>query len=476
MIAINYYITKIKKIESDLKKMQSVRELISYIPVSSIAAVSLFLLCLWTFSPIYIMLKSILLNSHDLSDYYLNRIYLGSDWYTLLQQIGFIGCMILLFLLIKSCFLSLSDKIPTLLYSKRNLVEILLLCLLILAVFSTIASSDPLLSLRGSFYRKDGLISYIAYAGIFACGYLMDSISSIKKILMMIVLSSTFMSVLMLINIDKLNLLLNFHPNSAVFYNTNHFGYYLCIAVMSAAALFLIEEVNTKNSLYYLICFAVLVAALVKNNSFGPYIGVLVGILFLGVISFIFFKEQLTRIITVIVVFIVVCFVINIDNGFLGNELIKLSKDVQSIVNNTVTADKAGSGRWILWTEGVKYIFEKPLLGYGPENLGARYMLEGIEHDRPHNEFIQIAASLGIPALLFYIGALFRHFSIVVLNRNNLNITIITLNSIIFAYLISSMFGNTMFYTSPFYFMLLGMTVSNTKKWYYSDGSRCDKK
>lgn len=470
MIAnIKNYMMNIKRIRTDLRTMKSVRELICYIPISSIKAVSLVLLCLWILSPVYITVKSIF-NNRTESDF-ITKFNLGLDWYILLQQVGFIGCIILLFLLIQNHLLYLSDKMPPMLYLRRNLVDILLLCLLIWAVFSTIVSDDPLLSLNGSVYRKDGLISYIAYAGIFACGYLIDSASLIKKVLKVIVLSSTFMSLLMLANIDSVNRLLNFHSNSAVFYNINHFAYYLCMAIMSAVALFLIEGASTKKSYLYLICFAVLVATLVNNSSLGPYIGVLAGILFLGVLSLIYSKGHLTKTIAVIAVFVIVSFVMNISNGFLDNELMKLFGDMQSIVNNTETADKAGSGRWILWVEGVKFIFEKPFLGFGPENLGARYMLEGIEHDRPHNEFIQIAASLGIPALLFYTAALFRHFSIVALNRKNLNIVIISLNSIVLAYLISSLFGNTMFYTSPFYFMFLGMAVSNTKKWVYNNGT-----
>lgn len=113
----------------------------------------------------------------------------------------------------------------------------------------------------------------------------------------------------------------------------------------------------------------------------------------------------------------------------------------------------------------IKFVVEKPMFGYGPENLGARYLAEGIAHDRPHNEFIQIAASLGIPALLFYILALLKNFSTLFINRKSLTITTITLNAIIVAYLVSSFFGNTMFYTSPFYFMLLGITMGNIVSW-----------
>jgi hypothetical protein len=61
--------------------------------------------------------------------------------------------------------------------------------------------------------------------------------------------------------------------------------------------------------------------------------------------------------------------------------------------------------------------------------------------------------------------ALLKHFSVVFFNRKSLTIGIIGLNAIIVTYLVSSQFGNTMFYTSPFYFLLLGITIGSTKKW-----------
>ena len=82
-------------------------------------------------------------------------------------------------------------------------------------------------------------------------------------------------------------------------------------------------------------------------------------------------------------------------------------------------------------------------------------MQDGIQQDRPHNEFIQIAASLGIPALVFYVVALFKQFKLIINNIDKVDISVVSLNTIIFTYLVSSFFGNTMFYTSPFYFMIL---------------------
>ena len=50
------------------------------------------------------------------------------------------------------------------------------------------------------------------------------------------------------------------------------------------------------------------------------------------------------------------------------------------------------------------------MVGYGIENLEQAYLEVGITQDRPHNEFIQIGASIGIIGLILYIASLGFHF------------------------------------------------------------------
>ena len=55
-----------------------------------------------------------------------------------------------------------------------------------------------------------------------------------------------------------------------------------------------------------------------------------------------------------------------------------------------------GSGRGILLKNAILFANQKPIFGYGPDNLGQAYFDKGItNNDRPHNELIQFAASLG---------------------------------------------------------------------------------
>ena len=51
-------------------------------------------------------------------------------------------------------------------------------------------------------------------------------------------------------------------------------------------------------------------------------------------------------------------------------------------------------------------IKEKPLLGYGPDNLKPHYVERDVNLDRAHNEPIERAVATGIPSALFYYAAI----------------------------------------------------------------------
>ena len=128
-------------------------------------------------------------------------------------------------------------------------------------------------------------------------------------------------------------------------------------------------------------------------------------------------------------------------------------KDKEQIIQN---AERGGSGRIRIWKYGIKFWLERPLLGYGPDNLESKYKEVWINQDRPHNLLIQLLTTSGIPGLITYITAI----GIILLKglktlkiQNSLHIIVF---SNVIAYLISAMFGNSMYYTSPYFFIFLG--------------------
>lgn len=102
-------------------------------------------------------------------------------------------------------------------------------------------------------------------------------------------------------------------------------------------------------------------------------------------------------------------YVLPFSSGTLGQ--------VHQLLHGTVDPS-FGSGRIRIWDEVVHLIGQAPLLGGGPDTLVARMgftftrwssetgtMIEAVV-DAAHNDFLNIAVNLGLPALAFYIAGL----------------------------------------------------------------------
>lgn len=92
----------------------------------------------------------------------------------------------------------------------------------------------------------------------------------------------------------------------------------------------------------------------------------------------------------------------------------------------TITSDTdynhtSETGRLQIWSRGIGYLLDNPMLGVGPGNFSTaegtlsplaerqQYGI-GVRWNAPHNSFVQIAAELGFPGLLLYLGVIASAF------------------------------------------------------------------
>lgn len=79
--------------------------------------------------------------------------------------------------------------------------------------------------------------------------------------------------------------------------------------------------------------------------------------------------------------------------------------------------------------------------------------------DRPHNLLIQLATTSGIVGLITYMGGI-AMILLVGLKTMKLENDIHVISfACVLAYLVSAMFGNSMYYTSPYFFIFLGILM-----------------
>ncbi len=284
----------------------------------------------------------------------------------------------------------------------------------------------------------------------------------VRRVLVTLTAVSAGLAALAVLDLEAMNRTLHLTQVTSVFYNANHYGYFL--ALTAPGALFLLAEHSMKLSrkLSVLAAFGLITASLNLNQSLGPFLGVVVALMFVLAVTC-WLRQPVGPVLLVIGLFAAVSVLVNLIQPRLLADLLRLSRDTQLIVDGAPEAMTAGSSRWILWVNGMQMALERPLLGFGPDNLGAVYLARGITIDRPHNELIQLAASLGFPSVIFYLLALLAVAVDFIRNRARMGASETALLTMVAAYFVSSLVGNSMFYTTPFYFCVLGLAAGRIR-------------
>ena len=359
-------------------------------------------------------------------------------------------------------------------FSKNGILKnrwfLYLLLLFVWAIVSTLLSDDPLRAFSGGNYTHDGFFSYILYASAFLCA---STIRKEKYRLIILRLFCSVVSVLALIMVIQelsRNSFLDYcFPSfrAVVFNQFNHFGYVLCMGIIAFWGLYLYDKTaGRKMQIAYLVGFCALVYALLINDTFGAYLATVVA----TPIIFIFYVRSggiicwKSFVPLVAFVLISVLSILNVLPGSanLSKNLTQFGTDVKNVATGSEQAASAGTGRFTLWKDTIKKISERPLFGYGPQGFYGKNAITN--NDAPHNEYLQMAGFLGIPALLFYLGALFSlafdHWKKI----KELDPLVIAVSGVTVVYLFSAFFGNPFFNTAPFFWMFLGLTTATNEK------------
>ena len=293
----------------------------------------------------------------------------------------------------------------------------------------------------------------------------------------------------------------NVFPQRSIFRNSNHFAYVLCMAVIAAAVLAIIEK-NIFEKILYLVAFGTLTYMLILNDTFGGYLGVLValallfvygmGKIILMIVSNKDADEDTRRknkknmmnffIVYLMIAGIFTAFSLTVkdeydkviasrnfktffsDIGIFQNatqETSNTENEESSTDNNKSESDavlkNVGSGRGIVWVKSLELVKQRPLFGYGLECLLFQFNGQfGVNEGRTHNLLLQLLATVGIPGTIMYFLALGIIFVRLVKNWKTWNDVEKICVFVGIAYIITAMTGNTTYYTSPYFMMFLG--------------------
>ena len=331
-------------------------------------------------------------------------------------------------------------------------------CVVVLAYISTLMNADNPYRFRGLYPSEIGIFSYMMFfLAFFFCSSLVNSDQVKTAYFLMFLLLSIpigLFAIYVSVRYGEFEAA-GFHTNpEGIFYQFNHYGYYLAMTIVLAASMLAFEKDRIHKTIYAVILeFNTVV--LVFNDTFGAWLAVFVGLVALVIGMRIRNGSFELSSILVLIVFIATTLVLTPWQPGILNSFLRLFSDAGAIVVNSEDADAAGTHRWRLWKGTAGYISERPLLGWGPEGF-ADELERTCGNPRAHNEFLSYAGFFGIPAGCCYL--LGCGFVIVngIRNLKSLSKTAVAALVVAGTYLVSSCFGNILLLTAPYFFIFLG--------------------
>ncbi len=359
--------------------------------------------------------------------------------------------------------------------------DIIILIFLGLAFISTVLSNNIRNSILGAKNRYEGLLMFITYVVIYMCSKKFLKYEKTKIFLNIMFYVSIIIGVLGIVqkHVSYNTLYPLFNKGiCSTFGNSNFFGSFISLSLPISCTVFIFNG-NKKSFILSLIMFFNMIASGTRSAWVAFSIIGLIGLIYLiKQKNKTFFK----RAIILLILFIIICIylfggfgfvpqtVINADINSTNDPITKLEQ-----IKGDLTQIKAdenigtiGSGRILIWKITLNYIIKQPIYGSGPDNLFGGLIENckeeifdfmqktGTKFDKAHNEYLHIAATLGIPALICYlifIGLIL--FSKVKLVLNNKVYFIICLT--IISYLVQAFFNISTIGVAPLFWMILGL-------------------
>lgn len=296
--------------------------------------------------------------------------------------------------------------------SKLSKIHWVYLIFLVWTIITSILGLSWQQSLLGSYFRWQGILSWICYSLLFfISGRIFDNNHFRKMISLAILASSSFTAGLALIQFISLWF---FGNTSQLLYNNrvistfgqpNFLGAFL---VMSLPFIWYLLKTSKRNlKILITFCLIVIVLGIFSTFSRSAYLGLAVLAFLWGIYHY--------RLLLASIVFSVVLFAIlaNLFPNLVYQQWYRFQVDTVS----KWTAEN----RLIITQKSIKLILQKPITGYGLENFSLAFPgvvsikdlgLKDIVVDSSHNLFLDLAVQTGLVGLglfLIFLIATFIH-------------------------------------------------------------------
>ncbi|MBD2866179.1 O-antigen ligase family protein [Paenibacillus oceani] len=400
-------------------------------------------------------------------------------YYTNVKAYYLIGFSILLCALIS--LFSDKRKISNVQLEQLGKAEWLLLLLLLLVGVSTVQSLQ--ISLVGYLTEHNGILVMFSYALLFMIASRFVHPDWHQKIINFLAISASLCSVYGIAqhygtNLLSQDIVMDYaykNRSFSFFDNPDYFGAFLVLAVIMVFTLYLAAD-KRINELLYLFILCLLGVALLGSETRSAWLGSLIGLLMLSVLVAWKRKDLWKKWIAVFIVIILTFVVMNIfsQQDYLARAK-SIVEDVHKIATN-VDSNTAGATRWYIWKITLPLIKEYFWFGSGPNTFHLvfhpgidpdfwKYLSGGPIYD-VNNDYLHIALTLGVPALMVYLlflaVILYNGFHSAKVLSGERQIIAYGCLAAITGYLVQAFFNISVVSVAPYFWIILGISYSYT--------------
>lgn len=351
-----------------------------------------------------------------------------------------------------------------------------LLFYFLLQLVSLFFTDNLLLAILGRPDRSEGLITFFMYFVLFLMGRFLNKIDD--KFFMVIMFTAIIVSaygIFQHFGIDPFPRnyrTINYGKSSfSTMGNPNFLGSYLVLMIPIAVYSYIIKKRNSGA-----LCYSILLFCLLCTNTRGAWLGTIFSAICFFAIHLICdrnFSGFIKRYSVIVFISVIIVLLYNfLEDETLINRFMTIFFDAKEFLISGDKSDYTGSHRGFIWKRVLALIENRPITGYGIENLGETFIKyfndDMIEFwgetryvDKAHNDFLNIAVTTGIPSMIVYLLFI---ISVIKTGLSNLkNPLILLLLPSISGYLIAIFFNISVTSVAYIYWVFLGMIASNNK-------------
>jgi O-antigen ligase len=357
-------------------------------------------------------------------------------------------------------------------------ISIPLVLFVLWILVSLFFAKDIAVAFHGYPMRWQGFLAYFCYAALFVFIVNMVRPKYYGKILVALFICVCISAIHSLLNyygIEPSNLFLEPFYNARIspdvsrgtLGNRNTAGAFFAITTIIPLVLFLKNKSNKKN-IFYFITFVLSYTGLLVSLTRVAWLGTIGALILTAIFLRKDLKKNIKKSIIIFVSFVVILSVLDITgNGKIIGRYYSMKQQIKQA--NEGNIEQLGTYRFYIYGRALKVIADNPIVGTGPDCFAyyATLTKEDYEKDpglrnvgyfdKVHSEYLEYAATMGIPALIFYMWFILSILIPWYRKRKQMKPEILAIFLGLTAYLMQACFNFGSISTLPIFFVLLGI-------------------